>query len=106
MPDSTPPPASPSPNPSFKQALAYWLKLGFISFGGPAGQIALIMVAALVGFVGFVGFVGGWSRALFGPGSLLLAGAVAASVVTFFTCLPSFCFIFRAGRSSSPPTAN
>ena len=103
MPDSTPPPTSPSPNPSFRQAPAYWLKLGFISFGGPAGQIAVIMVVA---FVGFVGFVGGWSRALFGPGSLLLAGAVAASVVTFFSCLPSFCFIFRAGRSSSPPTAN
>ena len=42
MPDSTPPPTSPSPNPSFRQAPAYWLKLGFISFGGPAGQIALM----------------------------------------------------------------
>ena len=29
-------PAAPSPGEAFK----YWLKLGFISFGGPAGQIA------------------------------------------------------------------
>lgn len=33
--------------PSFPEALRYWLKLGCISFGGPAGQIA-IMQAELV----------------------------------------------------------
>jgi chromate transporter len=27
---------------SLKQALAFWVKLGFISFGGPAGQIAIM----------------------------------------------------------------
>jgi chromate transporter len=27
---------------SFSEALRYWLKLGFISFGGPAGQIAMM----------------------------------------------------------------
>jgi chromate transporter len=28
------------PQPTFLEALSFWLKLGFISFGGPAGQIA------------------------------------------------------------------
>ena len=41
-------PASASPAPaapaavSFGEALRFWLKLGFIGFGGPAGQIALM----------------------------------------------------------------
>ena len=36
--------AAPAPPHAvtFRQALVYWLKLGFISFGGPAGQIALM----------------------------------------------------------------
>ena len=33
---------APPPPPSFAEALAFWLKLGFVSFGGPAGQIALM----------------------------------------------------------------
>ena len=28
--------------PSFTEALRFWIKLGFISFGGPAGQIAIM----------------------------------------------------------------
>ena len=47
----------------------------------------------LIMVVSFVGFVGGWTQAIFGTDSLLLSGAVAASVVTFFTFLPSFFFI-------------
>src|SRR5437879_11987758 len=28
--------------PSFAEAFRFWLKLGFISFGGPTGQIAIM----------------------------------------------------------------
>ena len=31
-----------TPHPTFVQALRFWLKLGFISFGGPTGQIAIM----------------------------------------------------------------
>ena len=48
----------------------------------------------LIMVVAFVGFVGGWNGALFGPDALFVAGLVAALVVTFFTFLPSFVFIF------------
>jgi len=29
-------------SPTFREALKFWVKLGFISFGGPAGQIAIM----------------------------------------------------------------
>ncbi len=32
----------PPPMPSFREALRFWWKLGWISFGGPAGQIAIM----------------------------------------------------------------
>lgn len=28
--------------PTLKEALSFWFKLGWISFGGPAGQIAIM----------------------------------------------------------------
>src|SRR5687767_12829793 len=37
----------PPQHPTFREAFTFWLKLGFISFGGPAGQIS-IMHAFLV----------------------------------------------------------
>lgn len=51
----------------------------------------------LIMVVAFVAFVGGYTKALFGPDSLFLAGAVAACLVTWFTFLPSFLFIFAGG---------
>ena len=51
----------------------------------------------LIMVVAFVGFVGGYAKAVFGPYSLFLAGAVAATVVTWFTFLPSFIFILAGG---------
>ena len=51
----------------------------------------------LIMVVAFVGFVGGWTKQIFGPDLLALAGLVAASVVTFFTFLPSFLFILVGG---------
>jgi chromate transporter len=51
----------------------------------------------LIMIVAFVGFVGGWMQQVFGAESLLLSGVVAASIVTFFTFLPSFVFIFMGG---------
>jgi chromate transporter len=51
----------------------------------------------LIMVVAFVGFVGGWARQLFGPDHLWLAGAAAATVVTYFTFLPSFLFILIGG---------
>ena len=44
----------------------------------------------LIMVVAFVGFVGGWTKEIFGPDSLFAAGATAATVVTYFTFLPSF----------------
>ena len=51
----------------------------------------------LIMVVAFVGFVGGWAKQIFGPDALFLGGAVAASVVTWFTFLPSFIFILAGG---------
>lgn len=55
---------------------------------GEATPGPLIMV------VSFVGFVGGWTQAYLGPDLVFAAGAIAAILVTWFTFLPSFLFIF------------
>ncbi|MBC5774182.1 chromate efflux transporter [Pontibacter sp. KCTC 32443] len=42
QPDLNTPAAAPVQKPGFKEAFLFWLKLGFISFGGPAGQIGIM----------------------------------------------------------------
>lgn len=69
----------------------HWLSAAQMIDGLALGETTpgpLIMVVA------FVGFVGGWSHTVLGADNLFLSGTLAASVVTFFTFLPSFLFIF------------
>ena len=51
----------------------------------------------LIMVVAFVGFVGGWLKLVLGPDALFLGAALAATVATFFTFLPSFLFILIGG---------
>jgi chromate transporter len=70
---------------------AGWLSAAQMMDGLALGESTpgpLIMVVA------FVGYLGGHAKALFGPEALFMAGAVAATTVTWFTFLPSFIFIF------------
>jgi chromate transporter len=80
----------------------HWLTPGQMIDGLALGETTpgpLIMV------VSYVGFVGGWVKAIFGNGldsglgsmALPLAGIAASCVVTAFTFLPSFVFIFLGG---------
>ncbi|MHC8371635.1 chromate efflux transporter [Pseudomonas sp. MDT1-85] len=51
----------------------------------------------LIMVVAFVGFVGAYVQQVFGPDQMFLAGALAATLVTWFTFLPSFLFILAGG---------
>ncbi|MEJ8835618.1 chromate efflux transporter [Ramlibacter sp. AN1133] len=51
----------------------------------------------LIMIVAFVGFVGGWTKQVLGPDALFAGAALAATVVTWFTFLPSFLFILAGG---------
>jgi chromate transporter len=51
----------------------------------------------LIMVVAFVGFVGGWTKQVLGPDMLFAGGALAATLVTWFTFLPSFLFILAGG---------
>ena len=71
-----------------------WLSAAQMIDGLALGETTpgpLIMVVA------FVGFLGGWLHNVLGPDAAFWSGALAATVVTFFTFLPSFVFILAGG---------
>ncbi|MDO8773932.1 MAG: chromate efflux transporter [Burkholderiaceae bacterium] len=51
----------------------------------------------LIMVVAFVAFVGGWTKQVLGPDALFWGAALAATLVTWFTFLPSFMFILAGG---------
>lgn len=80
--------------------LPYVYQGGVETYGGLTGTQMIDGLALgettpgpLIMVVAFVGFVGAWTKEIFGPDTLLLAGIAGASVATFFTFLPSFLFI-------------
>jgi chromate transporter len=77
----------------YQNAVAHhgWLTAGQMIDGLGLGETTpgpLILVTT------FVGFVGGYTHAVFGAQAPLAAGIAAAAVVTWFTFLPSFVFVF------------
>jgi chromate transporter len=71
-----------------------WLSASQMIDGLALGETTpgpLIMVVA------FVGFVGGWTQAVFGADTIVASAMAGATVVTFFTFLPSFLFILLGG---------
>jgi chromate transporter len=107
---------------TFTQMAWFFTKAALITFGGAYAVLPYVYQAAvedygwlsatqmidglalgettpgpLIMVVAFVGFVGAWLKAALGPDSLFLAGAIGATVVTYFTFLPSFVFILLGG---------
>lgn len=100
----------------------FFTKAALLTFGGAYAVLPYVYQGAVNGFgwltptqmidglalgettpgpliivVAFVGFVGAYVKALFGPETLFLGGALAACVATWFTFLPSFVFILAGG---------
>ena len=107
---------------TFMQMSWFFTKAALLTFGGAYAVLPYVFQAAVEQFgwvtvtqmmdglalgettpgplimvVAFVGFVGAYAQALLGPDSLFLAGALAATLVTWFTFLPSFVFILAGG---------
>jgi chromate transporter len=109
-------------NHAFTQMGWFFTKAAFLTFGGAYAVLPYVYQGAvsyygwltptqmidglalgettpgpLIMVVAFVGFVGAYVQALLGPEHLFMAGALAATLVTWFTFLPSFVFILAGG---------
>jgi len=97
------------PSPTFREAFRFWLKLGFISFGGPAGQIA-IMHRELVDRRGWISesrFLHALNFCMFLPGpeatqlaiyiGWLLHGTLGGIVAGVLFVLPSIFVLWGLG---------
>ena len=107
---------------TFSQMAWFFTKAALLTFGGAYAVLPYVYQGAVSSFhwlsatqmmdglalgettpgplimiVAFVGFVGGYTKELLGHEQLFLAGAIASMVVTWFTFLPSFIFIFLGG---------
>ena len=107
---------------TYTQMAWFFTKAAWLTFGGAYAVLPYVYQGAITDFawvtptqmmdglalgettpgplimvVAFVAFVGGYVKALLGPESLFLAGAVAACLVTWFTFLPSFIMILAGG---------
>jgi chromate transporter len=86
----------------FREALAFWVKLGFINFGGPTGQIALMHTELVERrrWIGDAGYLHALNFAMLLPGpeahqlaiyvGWLLNGAPGALAAGVFFLLPAF----------------
>ena len=107
---------------TFSQMAWFFTKAALVTFGGAYAVLPYVYQAAvenyewvtathmidglalgettpgpLIMVVAFVGFVGAWLKAALGPDALFMAGALGATVATYFTFLPSFVFILAGG---------
>jgi chromate transporter len=110
------------PNAALKEMAGFFTRSALVTFGGAYAVLPYVYQAAvekyqwvnaaqmmdalalgettpgpLIMVVTFVGYLAGVAKALFGAEHTLLNGALAATVVTFFTFLPSFVLIFAGG---------
>lgn len=106
----------------FTQMAWFFTKAALLTFGGAYAVLPYVYQGAVVHYgwltptqmidglalgettpgplimvVAFVGFVGGYAQALLGADASFMAGVLAATLVTWFTFLPSFMFIFMGG---------